>query len=294
MKLTWVYFCPRPLHNLTSTQPLLVEDLSNFLNALKTEPNKDEKKKKKDHSKKDAITPSKKPENSTKKRAEDPKPLKSKGERKKPIKKVEDAKDVPKEEESILKSKTPLQQPTKAKLVVAPTPHWYTAVPSLPANEGAAATPTASQLSSLMDKASSLHASDVSNYTSASASTSSTSDAKFLFKVLQSGTLSDRLSAMTLMVQGSPVHNIKALENLKNMAERGKGQGGREESLKALRCIVDWWVGGGAPDRKLRYASACLSLRSWLDAWKGTSVINRCCILQRQINICSPGSLRTG
>ncbi|EKM74690.1 hypothetical protein AGABI1DRAFT_65411 [Agaricus bisporus var. burnettii JB137-S8] len=33
----------------------------------------------------------------------------------------------------------------------------------------------------------------------------------------------------------------------------GKGGGGRDESLKSLRCIVDWWVGGGAPDRKLRY-----------------------------------------
>ena len=57
---------------------------------------------------------------------------------------------------------------------------------------------------------------------------------------------------MTLLVQGSPVHNVKSLESLKNMAERGKGKGGREESLKALRCIVDWWAGGGAPDRKLK------------------------------------------
>ncbi|KAG9084675.1 hypothetical protein FRC06_003944 [Ceratobasidium sp. 370] len=30
-------------------------------------------------------------------------------------------------------------------------------------------------------------------------------------------------------------------------------KGGRGESLKALRAIVDWWVGGGCPDRKLRY-----------------------------------------
>jgi len=57
---------------------------------------------------------------------------------------------------------------------------------------------------------------------------------------------------MTLLVQGSPVHSVKSLESLKNMAERGKGKGGREESLKALRCIVDWWIGGGAPDRKLK------------------------------------------
>jgi len=51
-------------------------------------------------------------------------------------------------------------------------------------------------------------------------------------------------------VQSSPVHNTKALDTLKNMA--GKAGGGRNESLKALRCIVDWWVGGGIPDRKLK------------------------------------------
>ena len=41
---------------------------------------------------------------------------------------------------------------------------------------------------------------------------------------------------------------MKALETLKGMS----GKKGREESLKALRAMVDWWVGGGAPDRKLR------------------------------------------
>lgn len=32
---------------------------------------------------------------------------------------------------------------------------------------------------------------------------------------------------------------------------------GREESLKALRAIVDWWVGGGGPDRKLKSVLSC-------------------------------------
>ncbi|TEB35322.1 hypothetical protein FA13DRAFT_1728125 [Coprinellus micaceus] len=75
----------------------------------------------------------------------------------------------------------------------------------------------------------------------------------FFAKVAGTGTLSDRLSALTLMVQSSPVHNTKALETLKGMAERGRGKGGREEALKAIRCVVDWWCGGGVPDRKLRY-----------------------------------------
>jgi ribosome biogenesis protein MAK21 len=76
----------------------------------------------------------------------------------------------------------------------------------------------------------------------------SKSDAEFFSRIMASGTLSDRLSALVLTVQSSPLHNIRALDSLKAMASKK----GREESLKALRAIVDWWVGGGAPPRKLR------------------------------------------
>jgi ribosome biogenesis protein MAK21 len=88
----------------------------------------------------------------------------------------------------------------------------------------------------------------------------STSDAAFLSRILSSGTLSDRLSALTLMVQASPVHNQRALESLMSMSMKKGGGGGagasvgggKGESLKSLRALVDWWVGGGVPDRKLR------------------------------------------
>ncbi|KAJ7261265.1 CBF/Mak21 family-domain-containing protein [Mycena haematopus] len=111
----------------------------------------------------------------------------------------------------------------------------------------------ATQLASFTTRASNLYESDIQTFQTSSSSNSSASEANFLSKIIQSGTLSDRLSALTLLVQSSPLHNTKALETLKGMAERGKGKGGREESLKALRCVADWWVGGGAPDRKLKY-----------------------------------------
>ena len=144
-----------------------------------------------------------------------------------------------------------VQPRLSTKFIFPPTSQWYSVIPPLPTATNLP-TPTPAQTTSLLSKAASLHASDVQNYTSSGVSTGSASEGQFLQKVLQSGTLSDRLSAMTLLVQGSPVHNVKSLDNLKNMAERGKGKGGREECLKALRCIVDWWVGGGAPDRKLK------------------------------------------
>lgn len=130
-----------------------------------------------------------------------------------------------------------------------PVSQWHAALPPL----GGPTDPTTpAQLSALSAKAARLHESDVRLFQTLSPAGTASSEAKFLSKIVQSGTLSDRLSALTLLVQSSPLHNIKALETLKGMAERGKGKGGREESLKALRCVVDWWVGGGAPDRKLK------------------------------------------
>ena len=112
--------------------------------------------------------------------------------------------------------------------------------------------PPSNDVAGLFDRASALHAQAVLSFQSSSTATSTKSEFAFLQKILQSGTLSDRLSALTLLVQSSPLHNTKALDALKSLAERGRGKGGREESLKALRCVVDWWVGGGVPDRKLK------------------------------------------
>jgi ribosome biogenesis protein MAK21 len=139
----------------------------------------------------------------------------------------------------------------KTNFIFQPISQWYTATPPLP-TPTSTPTITTPQLSPLVSKAAALHDKDISTFQASSSSNSSSSEANFLSKIIQSGTLSDRLSALTLLVQSSPLHNIKALESLKAMAERGKGKGGRDESLKALRCIVDWWVGGGVPNRKLK------------------------------------------
>ncbi|KAJ7677224.1 CBF/Mak21 family-domain-containing protein [Mycena rosella] len=152
-----------------------------------------------------------------------------------------------------------VQLPTKVTLdpkshfIVPPASQWYLSAAPLGASSTPLLTVSATQLASVTTRASNLHTTDIYTFQTSSSSNSSASEANFLSKIIQSGTLSDRLSALTLLVQSSPLHNTKALETLKGMAERGKGKGGREESLKALRCVVDWWVGGGAPDRKLKY-----------------------------------------
>lgn len=132
-------------------------------------------------------------------------------------------------------------------LIVSPSSLWHATLPALPAPSAPLPTPTALQVNSLTGRGAHLLESDTQRFLSAS---SSSSEASFFTKVIHSGTLSDRLGALTLLVQSSPIHNTKALDTLKAMA--GKGGGGRDESLKALRCIADWWIGGGAPNRKLK------------------------------------------
>ncbi|THG97212.1 hypothetical protein EW026_g4738 [Hermanssonia centrifuga] len=129
----------------------------------------------------------------------------------------------------------PTLNKTHQKLTFPPNAHWYTALAPLAPPVNPPPTPSTSQISSLSERAATLLAADATT------------------AILSKGTLSDRLSALTLLVQASPVHNVKALETLKGMAERGRGKGGREEGLKAMRCVIDWWVGGGAPGRKLKY-----------------------------------------
>ncbi|KAI9463219.1 CBF/Mak21 family-domain-containing protein [Lactarius psammicola] len=158
--------------------------------------------------------------------------------------------------------------PPKSKLLVPPTPDWYNFLPPLRTTSEPVLSQSASHIATLLNRASSLHASELENFSALpNASSGSASDQSFLRNILTGGTLSDRLSALTLMVQGAPLYNIRALEALKSLAEKGrggvsvsqdgeKGRGkaaGRDERLKAARAIMDWWVGGGAPNRKLKY-----------------------------------------
>jgi ribosome biogenesis protein MAK21 len=164
-------------------------------------------------------------------------------------------------------SKKAVASSSKNKLLVSPIPDWYNFLPPLPPTSEPVLSPSASQLTTLLNRASSLHASELEIFSALP--NGSTSDQTFLRNVLTGGTLSDRLSALTLMAQGAPLHNIRALESLKSLAEKGRGgvsvaqdgekgrdrAAGREERLKAARALMDWWVGGGAPNRKLKCVS---------------------------------------
>ena len=243
-------------------QPSLQNDVSQFLKDLSLKGNqvKDTKGKGKEKAKslnEKTSTPAKH------ERTHD-KPAKKDKKEKKVTLKTETPAPTTSQQPSQVEEKPKVILPTKVSLnpksqfVFQPTSQWYAALPALQPTPSSTITPN--QLSELSTKAAALHEQDMNTFLTASSSNSSSSEASFLSKIIQSGTLSDRLSALTLLVQSSPLHNIKALENLKHMAERGKGKGGREESLKALRCIVDWWTGGGAPSRKLKWVLRVYSI----------------------------------
>ena len=82
----------------------------------------------------------------------------------------------------------------------------------------------------------------------------SSSAHQFYTTIMSSGTLSDKISALTLSVQESPVHNVKALETLVNLAKK-RSRGQAVEVLGALKDLLG--PGGLLPsDRKLRAFTA--------------------------------------
>ncbi|KAF9951670.1 hypothetical protein BGZ70_000896 [Mortierella alpina] len=77
----------------------------------------------------------------------------------------------------------------------------------------------------------------------------SSSDKNFVSTIMTSGTLNDRVSALTLLVQESPLHTTKSLDKLMAMAEKKS----RTESVKSVESLKDLFTGGMLPNRKLRY-----------------------------------------
>ncbi|KAK8440946.1 hypothetical protein B9J08_02245 [Candidozyma auris] len=76
---------------------------------------------------------------------------------------------------------------------------------------------------------------------------SDSSQKKFLSQILADGTLNDKISALTLLVQESPVHNIKAFETLLNYCEKKS----RNAALQAVNAMKDLFINSLLPDRKL-------------------------------------------
>ncbi|KIW64058.1 hypothetical protein PV04_09018 [Phialophora macrospora] len=79
----------------------------------------------------------------------------------------------------------------------------------------------------------------------------SSSAQSFYNTVITSGTLSDKISALTLAVQESPIHNIKALETLISLASKRS----RSQAVDVLRALKDLFAQGSLlPSSRKLYA----------------------------------------
>jgi ribosome biogenesis protein MAK21 len=113
-------------------------------------------------------------------------------------------------------------------------PDWHAApLRDLPVPDPSEAAPYRETIEELKKHAIYLLESDSSLY--ASKHLSSTSSHRFLSTIMASGTLSDKVSALTLVVQESPVHTTKSFESLLVLAKkRSRGQ-----AVTALGAIKD-------------------------------------------------------
>lgn len=95
-------------------------------------------------------------------------------------------------------------------------------------------------------------------------STTASSAHQFYSTIMSTGTLSDKISALTLSAQESPVHNTKALESLMGLArKRSRGQ-----AVEVLGALKDLFGPGNLlpSDRKLRTFSSQSGLAAAFDS----------------------------
>ena len=133
-----------------------------------------------------------------------------------------------------------------------PRPDWHAIPPKpLPVPSSDEMAPYMTAITALKTFATSVLNEDGTAYKTTTASSSSR---KFMSTIMSSGTMSDRISALTLAIQESPIHNIQALESLLGFAsKRSRGQ-----ALSSLAALVDL-LGPGMilpSDRRLRSFSS--------------------------------------
>lgn len=166
--------------------------------------------------------------------------------------------DVLDKPEAALRKPTQVLPETKAtdppskgsnRLIFEARPDWHAAtLQELPKPVLNEAGPFREIISNLKDYAMALLEEDSNLY--ASKHLSSSSSHRFLSTIMSSGTLSDKVSALTLVIQESPVHTTKSFESLLILAKK-RSRGQAVTALGALKDLLG--VGVVLPaDRRLR------------------------------------------
>ncbi|GFF44130.1 uncharacterized protein C4F10.09c [Aspergillus lentulus] len=137
-----------------------------------------------------------------------------------------------------------------SKLTIPPRSDWYaTALPPTPSNTKHAKALPRHVVERVHNYAISLLEKETKMYTEAQQASASSSH-KFYTTIMSTGTLSDKISALTLAVQESPVHNTKQLENLIGLGKKRS----RAQAVEVLRSLKDMFAQGTLlpNDRRLK------------------------------------------
>ncbi|PQE17545.1 ccaat-box-binding transcription factor protein [Rutstroemia sp. NJR-2017a BBW] len=130
---------------------------------------------------------------------------------------------------------------------------WHAvALPALPSPDLSESGPYQESIRNLKEYATKLLEEDSNLYSSKHLS--ATSSHRFLSTIMSSGTLSDKISALTLVVQESPVHTTKSFESLLALAKK-RSRGQAVTALGAMKDLLGTGVVLPA-DRRLRTFAA--------------------------------------
>lgn len=149
-----------------------------------------------------------------------------------------------------------------------PQPEWHTVeLPELPSVENPTV-PSRHVIDELHQYADELLEAEATEY--AASHLSKDSSHKFMSTIMASGTMEDKVSALTLLVQESPLHTTKAFEQLLGLSRKKS----RNAAMMALAALKDL-MGQGVvlpPDRKLkafaRQPSLICALQGKSASWK--------------------------
>ncbi|KIW98167.1 uncharacterized protein Z519_01751 [Cladophialophora bantiana CBS 173.52] len=137
----------------------------------------------------------------------------------------------------------------KIRLVCEPKPDWYNVADAdVDTTNSPKHTVSKGSIDELHEFAKSLLDEDNQKFKEMQQSSSANA---FYNTVISSGTLSDKISALTLAVQESPIHNIKALETLIGLARKRS----RSQAVDVLRALKDLFAQGSLlPESRKLYA----------------------------------------
>ncbi|RKP08292.1 CBF/Mak21 family-domain-containing protein, partial [Thamnocephalis sphaerospora] len=132
------------------------------------------------------------------------------------------------------------------KLLVEAESLWHQ-IPLAALSPVTLATPSSQRIDSLYEHARELVENDAAVYEARPSLGGK--DRTFLRTLLKSGTLTDRVSALTLLVQESPVHAGKTFASLMSMARKNN----RKEAVMTIATVKDLFTSSLLPERKLKY-----------------------------------------